>query len=462
MTSNVLHLRTVVKSEQGHALPSILLLITVLSLMAACVLSLLLFQHQQALRQIGQVKAEYAAQSGIAMFLARSGSVDKSAGTGWPGNETITFEDGSEAEVSMEPWGVFRVVRSVARSGKFGSKRIALVAVHPPDPFAYALVFANVDHELVFAGSSSITGDVLVGRGGVTTGSLKNALAPTRVPVAGNVTELPSPPLPKVETGQIQSEISACRKLLSGVCVPGIRLSPGSTGSMQLDVGTIPDSVQTVHVGGNVSIVGTVVRRERRLLIAVSGRIELLSGAVVQGLICLFASQKITLSGGVNVEHAMIVSEESVELEPGSFLLGQVVSPFVQADSASVATYPSAIISFPVDSASRSQKIRICGGARIDGVVVLTGTGPDSPQENIIEIEPRALVIGAVYSDSRATLHGTVIGTVFTKDFYFYEAPTQYLGWVRNGLIDRPALPTSFLVPTLFSTNSGLDILDWL
>jgi cytoskeletal protein CcmA (bactofilin family) len=179
-------------------------------------------------------------------------------------------------------------------------------------------------------------------------------------------------------------------------------------------------------------------------------------------LVSLFATQEIIVSGWANIEHAILMSGKSIELKPGSTILGQVLSPLVKVDSGAVAKYPSAIISFPVDSVGERQKIEILGGAHVEGLVALVGTSPSSPQDNIVEIQPRAVIIGAAYSENRMTLDGTVIGTVFTKDFYFYEAPTQYLGWVRNGVIDRSALAPSFLVPAQFPGADQMDVLDWL
>jgi hypothetical protein len=51
---------------------------------------------------------------------------------------------------------------------------------------------------------------------------------------------------------------------------------------------------------------------------------------------------------------------------------------------------------------------------------------------------------------------------VMTNDFYFYEQPTQYYGWLRSGRIDRSALPAGFLVPPGFSEKVHLEVLDWL
>jgi hypothetical protein len=55
-----------------------------------------------------------------------------------------------------------------------------------------------------------------------------------------------------------------------------------------------------------------------------------------------------------------------------------------------------------------------------------------------------------------------VIGTVIADDFYFYESPTKYYGWLRGGSIDHMALPKGFLIPPGFSSDKQLAVIDWI
>src|SRR5690242_6671704 len=61
--------RMLICSEQGFALPSILFLVTILSLVAASVIGLQYFMKNIALIDVVKVKAEYAAESGLAKAL---------------------------------------------------------------------------------------------------------------------------------------------------------------------------------------------------------------------------------------------------------------------------------------------------------------------------------------------------------------------------------------------------------
>lgn len=435
-------------AEQGFALPSVLFLVIILSLVAAGIVSLVFVQHRLALREVAKVKAEYAAQSGVAMMLAGPDI----------GRQDFRFGDGSMARVNATKWGMYRLVRSEGVSGKSHATRIALAANLPPSVFQHALVYGNGDHPLVFAGSSSIRGSVVVGQFGVTTGSLLNLPSPQRMPVSGIVIREVSPSIPQLVIERAQEEIAVCWSLLNSAVTA--TASTVSNRTLQLDL--IPDSLERVMVSGNAVLAGTIVRRDRPLRLAVNGEVTLDASASVRGLVCLYASKGLIVSGRSVTEHAILISGKRIELEPGSQALGQIISPVVDIDSGASAKYPSIVLSIPMGPAGELQRISIRSGARVEGFVALSTGGGPPIQENTIEIDRGATVIGATLSDSRTTLDGTVVGSVLTKEFYFYEAPTQYLGWIRSGVIDRQNLPPSFLVPMVFSGATRSEVLDWL
>jgi hypothetical protein len=111
---------------------------------------------------------------------------------------------------------------------------------------------------------------------------------------------------------------------------------------------------------------------------------------------------------------------------------------------------------------SVSQGIVIKEQARVEGFVGMIMKGNIIHPEPVVVVSSGATVTGAIYSDGKITLDGTVLGSVLTHDFYFYEAPTTYLGWLRGGIIDRVNLPKGFLAPIGFCSTFHLDVLDWL
>ena len=248
-----------IRADHGFALPSILFLITILTVVALSVISFVAVQHQLALRDIAKLKAEYAAQSGIAAMCAQSGGIVRSVG----------FDDGSRAQVTVTPWGMYQIVRSEGRFGKESSVRVALAGLRPSGEFRNALVFSNPNHELVLAGGCSITGDVVVGLAGVTTGKLRNIPAPSGVPITGRITQEPSPALPVVRTDQLRSETYNYPAPPNGTKSASVEFAKTPEGALRL--GTIPDSMEYVYIAGNASFTDTVTRREQPLSIVVNG-----------------------------------------------------------------------------------------------------------------------------------------------------------------------------------------------
>ena len=166
---------TINKHEKGFALPSVLFLVTILSMLAVSIIALHYFLRQTSLIEVAKVKAEYAAESGIAKTISQLKSGSNLTQTSM--SELIKnyqFEDGSEASTEVKPWGAYLVVKSEGRFRKVKAIQTAFLAEHPIEQFENALYFANSTHQLVFTGNSSIKGDVIVGQSGVTIGNLKN------------------------------------------------------------------------------------------------------------------------------------------------------------------------------------------------------------------------------------------------------------------------------------------------
>ena len=118
----ILFLRSHVDSEEGYALPSILFLITIFSLVAFSIVGLQYFLRQEALVDVAKVKVEYASESGIAKVLAQIETADDISRIVSGGKRSFALQDGSEAQVKVLPWGMYLWVKSVGVFQKFKAK----------------------------------------------------------------------------------------------------------------------------------------------------------------------------------------------------------------------------------------------------------------------------------------------------------------------------------------------------
>lgn len=456
------------KYEKGFALPSVLFLVTILSLLAASVIMLHYFLRQTSLIEVAKVKAEYAAESVIAKTISQLKSGSNLTPMLLSGlNKNYQFEDGSEANTEVKPWGAYLVVKSEGRFRKVKATQTALLAEHAIEQFENALYFANSTHQLVFTGNSSIKGDVLVGQSGVTIGNLKNYTSPLKIPVEGKISKTSKPEVPVFNAPSLFEELQMYMNLLSKT-KDEINQNPNtiylsSKSSTTINQGMINDSVKYVFISCAAIIQDSIMRREMPLYIIVHGEVVIKNPSRLSGLVAIISSEKITVEKDVTVNQSILCSRQQVEIQPDAVISCQIISPSILVHNRVIMKYPSIIFSTHFNALDTTkQYITISDDARVEGFVGMKSTIGVGKDDQLITLQPKSKVVGAVYTDSRISLDGTVIGTVITKDFYFYESPTTYYGWLRSAVIDRTKLPSGYLIPPGLSENLKLYVLDWL
>ena len=457
---NTVYRHTISKKEEaGFALPSILFLITILSLAALSVVMLHYLERKAAMLDLARVHALYAAQSGISEFLAQQTSLANIAA----GISTeYSFPYNSKATVVLSRWGCFFLVRSTGISGALRTNAAAVVGDHPSIDFNNALVFANPYHQLVCAGNTSITGNVTTGKGGVITGTLQGLQTPRTIPVQGKVSQQANIQLPQFRTAELLNEMSEWDKVIASA---GINVSGDSTtlvlrGSPTiLQPRMIAPSVAAVAINGDVVIQGQYIRTENPLTIAATGSVAFSDSARIRGLIKILAGKQITIAPNVEFDFPVVYSQSSIALLSDQ-VRAQLFAPSITFSSNAAARYPSVAVSAQLQSPHPPKnRIIMENGSRLEGTMLFLAPAADT---GVVIVKEGAKLIGSLYSTAYITLDGSIDGTVITKEFYFYQSPTTYLGWLKSARINRTALPKSYLVPPGFSDSPKLDILDWL
>ncbi|MBI1806234.1 MAG: hypothetical protein HYR76_04180 [Ignavibacteria bacterium] len=454
-------------SQDGYALASVLLLLTMLSLCAASVITVQYVGRQSTFIGIARLKAEYAAESGIIKSIAQLHSESDLSSVTRLTRRTYLMPDESEAQVEIIPWGAFVVVRAEGRFHAFTTTRTAIVADHPSNVFNNALVFANPSHQLVMTGLSSIEGNVIVGQPGVTIGNLRNYTSPLKILVKGTIEKKQNPELPVFDPPHLKQQLELFLRLLSGKTLAGqvddptvVRLSAKDHLTLST---TISDSTKHVFVNGDVVINDSITRREIPLYIAVSGKVTLRKNSQIHGLIAIISSSDIIVEPDAGVDQALLCSRRSILLQEGTRISAQMIAPSIVVHKRSAVQYSSLLLSTLMDPLDTlKQDITLEDGVTVEGFVAMSSVHLDPRSEPLITVRPNASVTGAIYSTTKVSLDGSVIGTVMTKDFYFYEEPTMYLGWLRSAMINRSKLPEGFFVPPGLSDEVNLDVLDWL
>ena len=134
--------------QRGFALPSILMLVTLLTLVALSVLLLQHIRYLQAVTEVARVKADFAAQSGVARAAAEQSFREQ-------GN-LLRFADSSSAFVRTLPWGLMKLAVVQGASGRIKSARMALLGAAPPPEYKSAICFGGASRQLIMTASTQI------------------------------------------------------------------------------------------------------------------------------------------------------------------------------------------------------------------------------------------------------------------------------------------------------------------
>jgi len=449
-----------VQEEGGFALPSVLFLLTILSVLAFSLLSVTYLQNKIALKEIHQIQAEFAAQSGIADLLDRLSEDFVQP----PYSQAFKYPDGSTSLTKATAWGGLLAIESVGRSHSEKVMRQALVAQLPSKDLDAALLLANPDHSLVLTGSARIRGEVIVGKAGVSVGTLRDYSTPMRVPIVGKITKKDRPQLPPYDSDILEGECALFDLLIERLGNPEVRPERQIhlTGNQLLDLSEIADLTELITVEGNLELTGLISRRGSPLYLVSAGSVLIKPDTRLEGLIAVCANDELRTAQESRSDNVILYSRRGIILKSNDTLCGQFISPSVHVESGTYLQYPSLIFSIEPKNAKESQNVVLKSGSVVEGTVALLSTLSKENNDDIVTLENDAVVTGAIYSEGRVSLDGMVHGCVLTRDFYFYEAPTHYMGWIRKGIIDRPSLPKGFMSNPGLSGEEELGILSWL
>jgi hypothetical protein len=456
--------RTIRIQEEGHdggyAMVSVLFLVTILSILSALILNVQMFRHEAASKSVNDVKAIYAANNGIENILALPTPPEF-------GDSTFTsdFPDSSSATVTVFQWGLFEGAVSKGRSNHCTQTRSALVAGFLSVNDSSAFVLGNLEHGLVLAGGSEIVGNVVVGPRGVSTGSLRDEITPSKIPVQGKIRET-TVSTSLFGTPLIDREVSLTKAFLSGrrptrMAQDYSGKTLDTTGYVRLN--DISDSIREIFSAGDLSLGGTIMKRGPPLDIVVAGYVRFLPGTSLIGPIAIYSKDSISVPPKVRLINCILSSPKSIDLQKGASVTAQLFSPVIRCSTNATANYPSLLVSVSLsDTGGVVQSINLESGSKIDGALILHGGVGITKDKAVVNVESGSLVTGEVYTDCYLTLDGKVNGLARAFDLYFYSSPTTYLGWLRNGVIDRELLPRGFLRPLGISAYENGAVIRWM
>ena len=95
-------------------------------------------------------------------------------------------------------------------------------------------------------------------------------------------------------------------------------------------------------------------------------------------------------------------------------------------------------------------------------IITIHSSALGNKNEKLKNIIEEGAIVRGVYFNSGITEHkGKILGTLLTQNFQFYESPTSYINWIREGEIDLSLRPRKLAIPLSIGDTSAVEILDW-
>lgn len=437
---------------------SVLAMVTIITSIIGVIMMAAHLQWRFIRNEQNRIEASYLAEAGVyktLWYLSGNGGKD----LGWrPENEVIELFDEATASITVKEWGGYLRIISTAQARHVAKSLCALAGEIPPTAFQQAIVIGGVDYPLVVTGRNRIIGDVTVGPEGVKKGRLKGRDFDGENLVDGRI-ERRAPIMPYFNPALLQNALQKYALILADSTPP-----INSMGNAAL----LESREEKIHVDGDLRIhlTDSTQKTWGPKRISCSKNILIDGAGQISDVVELIAGGKITVADQAVLKHGVLFARAGIEVSGKSEITGQLLSAGdIILKEQAVLHYPSVIYcrSKFIGNAWRG-RISLQDHAVVRGAIILdSGQWKRSEENNdtIIEIAPKAKVVGAIYSTHNTAHQGEVTGSIITGQFFLYESPTIYLNWLQDAVTDRAQLPEGFLLPIGFSERPQLEVLRW-
>ena len=168
--------------------------------------------------------------------------------------------------------------------------------------------------------------------------------------------------------------------------------------------------------------------------------------------IILVAQNKIVVSSDAILQDIILIAPV-IEIQQG--FAGSIQA--FASDSLVVAqdvhlSYPSILGLLPNQNIQISPRLTINNNSLVEGAIIVPSFVYQE-YEPIVTIEQQAQVKGQVWVNGQLQHKGTILGSVFCKNFLLQTASAVYENYLLDATIDRSNLSSNFLIPAIFNVD---------
>lgn len=444
------------RAEEATALPAVLAVVTVLTVLAGTVLAVFAAQYRFIRRDVHRLQARYLAEAAVYVALD---SLQRNPL--WRTDRVVVALPGeATAEVAVAAFGGYVLVRAVAQRRRSRFTLRAFVGEVPPVAFRNALYVWDTASSLNVAGTTVVRGDVVVGGRGVETSAYKGRSF--RGVVDGAVFATPDLAPPFFDVRPYDDALA----WLEARLVPGVPPDPEAVSHGEapyVAARHLPADNPVLWFDGDARVTAADQPRfERPVTVAAAGRLVVEGPLRFEPGTVFAAAGDLVVEGAVAGRGGLFYGRTGVEVGPGVDCAAQVFSRSrVRVYGDAYLRYPS-LLYVAGDAAEQGGAVELADSAVVDGLVLHPPLDPrPAAVRGRVVLQRGTRVRGAVFNALETEVHGIVDGTLLTHRLYFYDAPTSYVNWLLDAAVAVGERPASFAVPLGFSEAPRLAVLAW-
>ena len=442
----------IVQEQTGSSLLMTLVMITIVTILISAIIALYLAQYRFIRRDAHRLQARYAAEAGVyvAMDSLR-------LNPHWrPIDTVIDLLEGQTSRVTVEAFGGYLYIRSTAPYRRSRSTVRAFVGEVPPTEFHNAVYLWDTESSMHVAGTTRITGDIVVGRRGMRKSTFKRRRFTGRID--GRVHRVPGLKAPFFDGHVLEQSLEALEWYLVGL--PGS--SPPPEQRLPL-AKRLPGDNRVHRVAGplRLTTADSLLLREPLTVVA-RGNLTLEGPLHFRPGTIFITAQTLKINDEVTGREGLFFGREGIETSGAVHLSGQLFSrKDIRIASEAYLRYPS-VLYVTGEAAETGGGILVEEDAVVNGTILHPPIDPlPAIAQGRIIVEPAAVVRGTIFNAHETEFHGELYGSLLTRQLYFYESPTSYINWLKDTVVDVDERPIKYVLPLRFSLMPRLAVLNW-
>ena len=436
-----------IHEQQGSTLLLTLILILLLIIFITIIITYQTKQYKQAKKFQFSLQIDHNIES--TLFTLMDSLMN------WPmlemENQMLQLPWDDTCIVTLSDFGFFKKAKISSSIRDVAHKSQFLLGKMPGSIYQTALYIADDRTPLTLTGEIDITGNIATGIQGIQKKSFKGQKF--RGSFIGENVLIPDLTLPEFDDESIDGQISKWEH---------IRLNPRDFEYFDhLKRGEKTNNQKIVYSEKSITLNNeyqflstenaTIVSKK---VITVSEKFDIAFGMK-------FIADDIILKDKVVGKPAIFYAANSISVEDSVACSGQFFAiQKIELKDSSILTYPSILYLAGLElKGERNGDIIINDFANIQGTILyLPSESIQLHEKGYLRVGNNCLVEGLIYHANRVDFHGLLHGTLVAQNTYFYDAPTHYINWLKDGEISVFKRRQYYCLPTIFKDFTGYGV----